>query len=109
MVTLRELRSRNYSLPLLVDYRKRTPRAMSGRAYSKRRVSLLRALHRRLTRRLQTLVDVVYTPLARWLEEDDGPRGGPSRPVSTQDIDTVFSNIDELVLFSRYRSASVVG
>lgn len=51
----------------------------------------------------QTLVDVFYWPLVRWFEQqqDVVRAAGASCPVSRDDIDSVFSNVDELIAFSR--------
>lgn len=52
--------------------------------------------------RAQTLVDVFHAPLVRWLEQqEDADRAGTGCPVSRTDIAFVFSNLDELVVFSR--------
>lgn len=52
----------------------------------------------------QTLVEVFHWPLLRWFEQQqDAARAGEtSCPVSRADIDSVFSNVDELIAFSRY-------
>ena len=51
----------------------------------------------------QTLVDVFHAPLVRWLEQQENDvRAGTGCPISRTDIAIVFSNLDELVVFSRY-------
>lgn len=54
--------------------------------------------------RAQTLVDVFHAPLVRWLgqQEDTDRAGTVCCPVSRTDVAFVFSNLDELVVFSRY-------
>lgn len=54
--------------------------------------------------RAQTLVDVFHAPLVRWLEQqqDTDRAGTVCCPVSRTDVAFVFSNLDELVVFSRY-------
>lgn len=50
----------------------------------------------------QTLVEVFYWPLVRWFEQQQNAVLAATRcPVSRADIDSVFSNVDELLAFSR--------
>lgn len=54
----------------------------------------------------QTLIDIFYWPLVRWFEQQkDVVRRAETVcvcPVTRADIDAVFSNVDELISFSRY-------
>ena len=53
----------------------------------------------------QTLIDIFYWPLVRWFEQQrDAARGAETVccPVSRADIAAVFSNVDELISFSRH-------
>eukprot|EP00903_Cladosiphon_okamuranus_P005597 g5569.t1 len=58
---------------------------------------------RRFVADMHTLVEVFHWPLLRWFEQQqDAVRAGEtSCPVSRADIDSVFSNVDELIAFSR--------
>lgn len=49
----------------------------------------------------QMLIDVFYLPLKRWAEEQSSKAERQAVDISQSDIDKVFSNVEELVVFSR--------
>eukprot|EP00752_Nemacystus_decipiens_P016321 g14596.t1 len=58
---------------------------------------------RRFVADMHTLVEVFHWPLLRWFQQQQAAAraGEQSCPVSRADIDSVFSNVDELIAFSR--------
>lgn len=50
----------------------------------------------------QMLIDVFYLPLKRWAEEQSSRAGRQAVDISLSDIDKVFSNVRELIVFSRW-------